>query len=60
MKDTEVVYIGVDVSKQTLDIDAGDYGAMKVANTPAEVRKALRAITREADGTPLQSTVFKV
>jgi hypothetical protein len=43
MKDTGVVHIGIDVSKDTLDIDAGDLGVMKVKNTPAQARKALRA-----------------
>jgi transposase len=63
MKDTEaartknagVTYAGVDVSKGTLDIDAGDLGVTKVANTPMEVRKALAALGRKAGaGRPLQ------
>ena len=43
MKDTQVVYIGIDVSKDTLDIDAGDIGAAKIANAPAEIRGGLIA-----------------
>ena len=54
MKDTQVVYIGIDVSKGTLDIDTRDFGAMRIANTPVEVRKALSALARKAgpEGTP--------
>jgi len=48
MKDTQVAYIGIDVSKETLDIDAGEFGAMKITNTPMEVRKALKALARKA------------
>jgi len=35
MKETGVVYIGFDVSKDTLDMDAGDLGVQKVATPPA-------------------------
>jgi len=52
MKDTVVVYIGIDVSKEALDIDAGDLGAVKIGNTPAEIRKAFKAIARKAQGKP--------
>ena len=52
MKETGVVYIGVDVSKETLDIDAGELGVMKVANTAAGVRKALAALVRKAGAPP--------
>ena len=54
MKQTQVAYIGIDVSKETLDIDAGVLGAMKINNAPAEIRKALKAIARKvgADATP--------
>ena len=45
-----VLYVGIDVSKGALDIDAGDLGARKVANTPAKVREALEAIGAEARG----------
>jgi len=55
MRNTEVVYIGIDVSKETLDMDAGDFGIMKIKNTPAEVRKALTAIARKAQGKPLHA-----
>ena len=48
MKETGVVYIGIDVSKETLDIDAGGLGARKAANTAAGVRKALAALMRKA------------
>ena len=53
MRNTEVVYIGIDVSKETLDIDAGDFGVMKIENSPAQVRKALMAVARKAHGNPL-------
>jgi Transposase and inactivated derivatives len=53
MKGTGVVYIGIDVSKDTLDIDAGEStGTMKIGNAPAEIRKALKAAARKAGGTP--------
>jgi len=55
MKDTGIVYIGIDVSKDTLDIDAGDLGVMRIGNTPAEVRKAVKAITRKAQGRRLHA-----
>jgi transposase len=56
MKTEEVVYIGIDVSKETLDIDAGDLGAWKIRNTPAETRKTLSGVARKADGAkPLQA-----
>ena len=48
MKQTDAAYIGIDVSKETLDIDAGEFGALKIANTPAEARKALGGIARRA------------
>ena len=48
MKDTVSVYTGIDVSKETLDIDAGELGASRIANTPAEIRKALKGIVRRA------------
>jgi len=54
MKDTEVVYIGIDVSKGTLDVDAGDFGVAKIPNTPMEVRKALEALTGKANAKSLQ------
>jgi transposase len=50
---TEIEYIGIDVSKETLDIDAGSLGAAKIANTPAQVRKTLAQFTRKAT-LPLQ------
>ena len=54
MKETGAVYIGIDVSKGTLDIDAGDLGVLKVANTAAGVRKALAGLARKAGaGVPL-------
>jgi len=54
MKETAVVYIGIDVSKETLDIDAGNLGVTRIGNTPAEIRKALKAIARKvpAGGRP--------
>jgi len=52
MKDREVVYIGIDVSKETLDIDAGEYGVRKIENTSAKIRPALAAIARKADTPP--------
>ena len=55
MKRAGVVYIGIDVSKETLDIDAGDLGTMKISNEPAEIRKALRGFIRKAGGGPLQA-----
>jgi len=55
MKNTDVAYIGIDVSKETLDLDAGKLGVTRIANTPLEVRKALGAITRKAEGKPLQA-----
>ena len=49
MKKNEVAYIGIDVSKETLDIDAGEFGgAMKIKNAPADIRKALKAIAGKA------------
>jgi transposase len=48
MKQSGVVYIGIDVSKDTLDIDAGDYGVSKIRNAPAEIRRALAALARKA------------
>jgi len=48
MKHTHVVHIGIDVSKQKLDIDAAELGATSIPNTPAQVRKALAAIARKA------------
>jgi transposase len=55
MKNTDVAYIGIDVSKETLDVDAGDSGVLKIANTPVEVRKMLTTITRKAqEGRALQ------
>jgi transposase len=41
MKDREVVYIGIDVSKETLDIDAGKFGIQKIANAPTQIRRIL-------------------
>ncbi|MCL1856818.1 MAG: IS110 family transposase [Kiritimatiellaeota bacterium] len=55
MKETAVVYIGIDVSKGTLDIDAGGLGATKVANAPAEIRRELKALAREAQGKALHA-----
>jgi len=55
MKDAAVVYIGIDVSKETLDIDAGDLGVSRTGNTPAEVRKALKALARKAQGKGLHA-----
>ena len=55
MNDMAVVYIGIDVSKDTLDIDAGELGSTKIANAPAEVRKALGGISRRAQGRPLHA-----
>ena len=53
MKKREVAYIGIDVSKETLDIDAGEFGgAMKIKNTLADIRKALKAIAGKAKKTP--------
>jgi len=46
MKETAVVYIGIDVSKDALDIDAGIPGVTRIGNTPAEIRKALKAAAR--------------
>ena len=50
MKETGVVYIGIDVSKHSLDIDAGELGASKAANTPAGIRRALKALARKTGG----------
>ena len=47
MKAAEVVYIGIDVSKETLDMDAGELGVKTIANRPLEVRKTLAAIARK-------------
>ena len=55
MKDTQVVYIGIDVSKDTLDIDAGRLGAAKVANAPAEIRGELKALAKKAQGRALHA-----
>ena len=55
MRNADVVHIGIDVSKETLDIDAGDLGVMKIENAPAQVRKALAAIARKAQGKPLHA-----
>jgi transposase len=52
MKNADTAYIGIDVSKETLDIDAGDLGALKVANTPAQIRKALAALARRTGKPP--------
>ena len=49
MRQDGVVYIGVDVSKDTLDIDAGDLGASRIRNAPADIRRALAALARKAD-----------
>jgi transposase len=54
MKAVEVVYIGIDVSKDAPGIDAGDLGAMKIANAPGEIRKALKGLIRKAGGGRLQ------
>jgi transposase len=55
MKDAEVAYIGIDVSKETLDIDAGELGVTRIANTPLQVRKTLTLLIREAQAErPLQ------
>ena len=48
MNTTGVVYIGIDVSKETLDVNAGGLGAMRIKNSPADIRKALGALARKA------------
>jgi transposase len=48
MNHPHVVHIGIDVSKQKLDIDAAQLGATSIPNTPAQARKALAAIARKA------------
>jgi transposase len=55
MRQADVAYIGIDVSKETLDFDAGDLGILQTANTPAQIRQALRGIARKAAGRPLQA-----
>ena len=53
MKTTEVVHIGIDISKEFLDIDAGTFGASKIENNPKQVRKAFMEIARTTQGKPL-------
>jgi len=59
MKTAEVVYVGIDVSKETLDIDAGELGVTRVANTPLDVRKALAAIARRAQAGKAPQVCFE-
>jgi transposase len=47
-----IAYIGIDVSKDTLSIDAGALGTRTIPNTPADIRKALKGIVRKAGDTP--------
>ena len=43
-----VVYVGVDVSKDTLAIDAGEHYGDSIANNKAAIRKAVALIRRHA------------
>jgi transposase len=52
MKQDDVVHIGIDVAKDSLCISTGAPGAVTIPNTPAQIRKALKAVARKAGGTP--------
>jgi transposase len=54
MKTEDIVYIGIDVSKETLDSDAGHLGALKIVNASADIRKALKGFIQKAGGRRLQ------
>ena len=44
MNDVAVVYVGVDVSKDSLRFDAGDFFTGDVKNKPAAIRSALKRL----------------
>ena len=55
MKNAEVAYIGIGVSKEAPDIDAKGLGVTRIANAPEEIRKAPKGFARKAKGAALQS-----
>ena len=48
MSDRQVVYVGIDVSKDSLSVDAGALFKGDVPNTPAGIRSLVRKIRRRA------------
>lgn len=48
MKTGQTVYIGVDVAKETLSINAGEFFVGDIQNKPADIRKTLAKIARKA------------
>ena len=48
MKDTQVVYIGVDVSKETLTINAGTLFIGDILNSPEKIAATLKKIAKAA------------
>ena len=44
MNDRQVVYVGIDVSKDSLSVDAGALFKGDVPNTPAGIRSLVRKI----------------
>ena len=59
MKTADVVYVGIDISKETLDMDAGELGARKIANSPLEVRKTLAAIAQRTQADKMLQVCFE-
>lgn len=47
MKNGQVAYIGVDVSKGSLSVDAGECYVGKVANAAADIRRLIRELKRK-------------
>ena len=48
--DSDIVYVGIDVSKDTLAIDAGEHYAGTIPNARGAIRKAVNQIRRHAGG----------
>jgi hypothetical protein len=48
MSDRQVVYVGIDVSKDSLSVDAGALFKGDVPNTPASIRGLIRKIGKQA------------
>ena len=48
MNDRQVVYVGIDVSKDSLSVDAGALFKGDVPNTPAGIRSLVRKIRKRA------------
>ena len=59
MNDRQVVYVGIDVSKDSLSVDAGALFKGDVPNTPAGIRSLVRKIRKRAGdgGVPLVERV---